>query len=437
MSVRFRIHPLAACLVLATGSDAFAATPGAVTVDELRRLNAHQAIPESAIPVTNCDDAGPGSLRDTVAAAASGSTLDLTQLTCSTITLTSGAITIAQSDLSLIGPGAALLAIDGGGQSSLIRHSGTGTLLFDSLTLTHGYLAQSNGRGGCVFSPGNIALYRSVVSDCTLTGLSERGGGLFAIHDLTIAYSVITRNLVDGLGDEANAGGFFVGGYLNMRYSTVSDNEARTIAPAQSGGGGVGTFGDALIVGSTISGNRAGNVAGLALDGHGSAVIVDSTVSGNIMTGGAYGGVYAGVPLSIYNSTIAFNGGVGLVSGYALHLESTIIADNAVDLGLFPGASLSGTHNLIVVANTVPPDTIQSCPHLQPLADNGGPTRTHALIDASPAIDAGNNLRALANDQRGTGFPRAFGANADIGAFEWQGADDAIFGSGFEPGCEH
>ena len=53
----------------------------------------------ASIVVTNCDDSGPGSLRDAVAGAASGDTIDLSQLTCSTITLTSGAIEIPQDDL--------------------------------------------------------------------------------------------------------------------------------------------------------------------------------------------------------------------------------------------------------------------------------------------------------------------------------------------------
>ena len=57
----------------------------------------------------------------------------------------------------------------------------------------------------------------------------------------------------------------------------------------------------------------------------------------------------------------------------------------------------------------MPTDTLHADPLLLALADNGGPTRTHALARGSPAIDAGNNLLALANDQRGAGFPRAVG----------------------------
>jgi hypothetical protein len=59
-------------------------------------------------------------------------------------------------------------------------------------------------------------------------------------------------------------------------------------------------------------------------------------------------------------------------------------------------------------------------PLLGPLADNGGPTLTHALLPGSPAIDAGNNAYATAWDQRGPGYPRIVNGTIDIGAFEVQ-----------------
>lgn len=55
---------------------------------------------------------------------------------------------------------------------------------------------------------------------------------------------------------------------------------------------------------------------------------------------------------------------------------------------------------------------------LEPLADNRGFTMTHVLAAGSPAIDAGNNEAGLDTDQRGKGFPRVSGAQADIGAYE-------------------
>jgi hypothetical protein len=104
------------------------------------------------------------------------------------------------------------------------------------------------------------------------------------------------------------------------------------------------------------------------------------------------------------------------------------------DLTKASATVITGAHNLIVAPfGNAPIDTISACPLLEPLADNGGPTLTHALLHNSPAIDMGDNLFSLSTDQRGPGFPRKFGFAADIGAFEYQGgADDRIFRTGFE-----
>src|SRR6201999_3463939 len=63
-------------------------------------------------------------------------------------------------------------------------------------------------------------------------------------------------------------------------------------------------------------------------------------------------------------------------------------------------------------------------PKLGPLANNGGPTRTRALLPGSPAINAGDNDAAssFTTDQRGPGFPRVIGPAVDIGSFEGQAA---------------
>ena len=63
---------------------------------------------------------------------------------------------------------------------------------------------------------------------------------------------------------------------------------------------------------------------------------------------------------------------------------------------------------------------------LGPLADNGGPTLTHALLPGSVALDAGVAAADLPEfpgseyDQRGVGYARISGARADAGAFEVQ-----------------
>ena len=86
-------------------------------------------------------------------------------------------------------------------------------------------------------------------------------------------------------------------------------------------------------------------------------------------------------------------------------------------------ATLTGSHNLIQDGSGGLADTIVADPKLGPLANNGGPTQTMALLTGSPAIDAGSNALAnaagLTTDQRGPGFPRIVNSTVDIGAFEY------------------
>src|SRR5690348_5676883 len=157
-------RPLAARLLLALAVGSTAASASAIPLkSETPARTDKQAwqpdyvraagVSHATATVTNCDDDGPGSLRATVAAAVSGDTIDFNGLACSTISLTTGFISVTQDDLSLVGPGAAALSIDGGTATGIIRHSGLGTLSVSGLTLTNGYYeSATTPRGGCVYS---------------------------------------------------------------------------------------------------------------------------------------------------------------------------------------------------------------------------------------------------------------------------------------------
>lgn len=134
-----------------------------------------------------------------------------------------------------------------------------------------------------------------------------------------------------------------------------------------------------------------------------------STVSGN------------GVIFSLHGS-----GGGGIyVSGGTLNLNNTIVAGNTTSLGPNP-SDISGTvvsqgHNLVGntggVSGLVGSDLQNVNPLLAgSLADNGGPTKTLALLAGSPAIDAANDSSCVASDQRGVARPQ--GPHCDIGAYE-------------------
>ena len=109
-------------------------------------------LPDDAIRVTNCDDSARGSLRDVLAnVAANGDTVDLTQLPCSTITLTTGALVIDQNSITLQGPGPQLLSISGAGTQLDLYHRGTGQLTVNDLTVADGLNEQrQSAKGGCI-----------------------------------------------------------------------------------------------------------------------------------------------------------------------------------------------------------------------------------------------------------------------------------------------
>ena len=126
-------------------------------------------------------------------------------------------------------------------------------------------------------------------------------------------------------------------------------------------------------------------------------------------------------------------GGVDvLADGVAFTIESSIVAMNtaaaeAFDVSAPATDTIAGSHDLIQVANVaLPADTIVAAPLVGALADNGGPTPTHALIGTSCAIDQGD-ANGATTDQRG--FARVVGLRADIGAFEY---DEHIFADGFD-----
>jgi len=440
---------IAAALAPFTAAVAVGSTqlPGAATLRaELHALlpqapKAAQA-PAAILPVSSCaDDNSPDTLRSVIAAAGEGDTIDLAGLHCSAITLSQGAVPVLLDELTLIGPGAAALKIDGAGADRVFVHPGGGALTLRGLTVRNGAARVAGAHvtgGGCIASAGYVVLDHSTVSDCYASAEGVYGGAIFA-YALRMYTSVLTRNVGFAALPDTGTATFGGGAYANtltLVDSTVSANRAAHDL-AESGydtGGGVFTNTGGTISGSTIEGNYSHGIGGGVSAFAGELDVVNSTISGNIARTRSGGGLdlRAVAEVSIANSTIASNeaalgGGVYLRgTPRAFSVQSTLIAGNSApgggaDFGSISPVSLSGANNLIVAAGaavSVPAGTLHDDPRLQALADNGGPTRTRALSAGSPALDTGNNLAALASDQRGPGFPRVLGAAADIGAFE-------------------
>jgi hypothetical protein len=438
---------------------AYAATSDAVTASGM------------TIAVTNCQDSGPGSLRDAVARAVSGDLIDLRSLGCSRILLTGGAIAIPQDNLILQGPGRAALTIDGNRASAVLRHSGNGALRVRRITVAYGYNG-FDANGGCIHSQGDVVLNGSRVHQCRADGLEQingnaHGGGVYARGDVLLVHSDVNANAAGGTDQMpfpyCYGGGVFVGGHLTVTHSRISDNRCTAYGEgggayvengitteyatingnqAQVGSGLLSKAGSVAVSHTAIFDNYAGRggAAGMSVSAaQGETVmIVNSTFSRNAAQSTSALSLHGQAEKSIINSTIAFNRAILEACGASavsvtdgdgsgsVYIESSIIARNtdATNEGCvvvdIKAGEISGSNNLIMesAAESTPADTITADPQLAPLASNGGPTKSHALLCDSPAIDRGSNPAELAGDQRGAGFPRVKGASADIGAFE-------------------
>src|SRR5688572_27024831 len=106
----------------------------------------------ATITVSNCNDSGSGSLRNAIANALSGDTIDMTGLTCNRIVLTSGEIVVPQRSLYLVGRSRSALTIDGNDASRVFRHAHIGRFRLTQVTVADGRAPTSQPEGGCIHS---------------------------------------------------------------------------------------------------------------------------------------------------------------------------------------------------------------------------------------------------------------------------------------------
>ncbi|MBX7105661.1 MAG: right-handed parallel beta-helix repeat-containing protein, partial [Gemmataceae bacterium] len=377
----------------------------------------------TALLVTDADDTGPGSLRYALLAAngfdntygVSGHetiTFDAAFFAVSrTITLTSGALSVADG-VTLVGPGAGLLTVDGGHADRVFDVVTPGLsdrkVDLSGVRITGG--STSGGGGGVhVGDATKLTLSDVLIDHCqsTLTG----GGGV----SLDYAAELTLRNCAvsDCSGFSGGAIAVNKGGTLMLENLSLCNNQA-TLA----GGGAVAFAGAALsdLVGvrnSTISGNTsAGQGGGIFLSSFTGTLQVDnSTIVKNSAKSGSGGGIGQSASTTgtmVINSTI--------VSGNSAATAPDISSPNAVSLnfsalGAIQGSFAGGVGNVPVqpFANL----------KLVPLGNFGGLGMTHPLLAGSPCLNTGSNALALSTDQRGVGFDRSIGFT-DIGAFEAQ-----------------
>lgn len=362
--------------------------------------------------------------RQAVIDACAGSTITFSDAGRGTISLTTGQIVI-DKNLTIAGPGADLLIVRYG--AFIVNQGVTATI--SGLTIADVVVTG-------IVNDGNLTVRNSVITNNSILEEGSGGGILSSGGTLALVNSRVTKNgkfWLDHQGLTEGGGIALIGSTTTITDSTVSGNFGNN-------GGGIYALNSSVsITNSTIESNGTFyDGAGLYLQG-GMATLTNSTVSQNT-TGrfGGGGGIFIrSAALTLINTTVAGNesdisicysgGGICNWSG-TVNARNSIIAGNrgfydfSVFASDFDGTLTSQGYNLIgnggdlmtIVGDTTGNILGVGDARLGPLANNGGPTMTHALLTGSPAINTGNTATSPATDQRGA--PRV--GTADIGAFE-------------------
>jgi hypothetical protein len=252
-------------------------------------------MPSSTLTVLNSLDSGPGSLRAEIAVANSGDTIVFApSLNNLTIHLNTGELVI-NKNLTIQGPGASLLSIDGGTHdtafglvygSRVFEVEGAGTTVtLSGLTLTNGggqavanVSHAGDGLGGAVLNYGALTLSACTVSNSTCPYYEgPKGGGIYNAGTLTVSSCYLGNNYANDFG-HAEGGGIFNAAFLTVSNSDLEQNTT------DGGGGGIynGAGATATVTGSFIFENATyGEGGGIFNDKHAKLTIQSSRITGN------------------------------------------------------------------------------------------------------------------------------------------------------------
>jgi CSLREA domain-containing protein len=308
-------------------------------------------------------------LREAVARAGPSDQVDVP---AGTYLLTLGELFLTSD--TIVGAGARSTVIDGDDTSRVLWVTdGMTSVTGVTIRRGNGEGGSPSGVGGGIYIQGGASL--TLIQSTVTQNVASAGGGIFAAGNLSLIASTVSANRVVALRGASGGGiGSAQGAFLGIGNSTISNNAAEGAA---SVGGGVHSTGSLATINATFSGNRAATGGALyVLAPDGGSASVDNTVLAT-GTGGACGGP-----------------GLAAVAG-----DFNVVGDDSC---LFKGQD--NQHGVD--------------PRLAGLDDYGGPTNTHALLPASPAIDAGSGCGET--DQRGVLRPQPRGGLCDPGAFEYR-----------------
>jgi len=295
----------------------------------------------STLTVLNTADSGPGSLRDTIAAAQNGDTLVFDpSLNGQTITLTSGELAFNQS-LNIQGPGADQLAISGNNAGRVFDLTGSGAdVTIAGLAITNGLATQG---GGIDNAASNLTLEGVTLSNDQAVGLPGgpgQGGGVYngSAASLEVCDSDFTANAAQGgsaAGTSGNAGASFGGALFNAGSATIQDT---TLRGNQSLGGNGGPSG------------VGGNGLGAGVWNEGSLTVEDSSFTVNQAIGGSHG------KLTVF-PFIGAGAGAGIYNVADLTVRDSSFTDNQALGGMGAAGLRGGNGNGAAILTSALPGT--------------------------------------------------------------------------------
>ena len=360
----------------------------------------------------------PGSLRQAIYDANNTAGADIIDFdtagvfaTPQTITLGGTGLSITEA-LTITGTGASQLTINGNNASQVfivgdLDFSNLFDVEISDLTISGGY----EWSGGAIFNREQLTLNNSTVSG---NSAEFRGGAVYNFGELTLNSTTLSGNAA------TYGGGIFNKDTLTVNSSTFTNNLALE-------GGAIDSDGTATVTGSTISGNSASNAGGGLYVAGGTLTVAHSTITDNsITTAGAGGGIHvAGGATTVEHTILSGNSAtttgneINVAAGTLTLNDYNLIGDSSQTTAQALNGVSAGANDIKATSDGTNPTALASI-LITTLADNGGPTLTHALPAVSPALDSGDPLFAgpPSEDQRGSGYPRVTGAAIDIGALE-------------------
>jgi hypothetical protein len=405
----------------------------------LESLETRQLMAVDSFQVDNSSDVAdgiytPGNLTLREAITRAEADPDLTTITFSesvnSILLSNGQMTI-NSEVQIIGNGVDSLSIDAQGLHRVFGIDDNAEVTISDVTLHGGY--STNG-GGAVVIDGDLTLNNVLVEESEST---SSGGGVYvnSIGSLKAVDSTFRNNTSSGSGG-AISGHFGAGLTLDITGSTFYDNTASTGGAVKVQGSNGGSTTLVSITNSTFSDNTGNSGGAMNFQSYtGSPVevsIINSTVYDNEALTSVGGGIYNVNPdritVGLHNTVLAGNTAANTNYHESWgNINGTVSNPSSYNLIGIGNGNMGITHlsnNNRVGTSGTPLD-----PLLGVLADNGGPTLTHAPLTNSPLLDQGSAAIASGSgpttDQRGnsrtydvTSVSNGAGGTTDIGAFE-------------------